>query len=267
MQIKTIVTALVLPLLFQTGAARRHGHARHRFRSLIPATGSTSAQNATVTPVASFKCPDAGVSSPGPSDPVITIINKDSIEHTYIVERGSNSGPGAWEGGPVKVPAGGTVNFYPGAGFIGALTGPNGGGTRFEPNFAEGTTWYDADMEMGMSDATFGPTESSDPEKITGEKDCVGKANRAWSKLDPSSQKALLDSGYLEGTVGGSLKSVQMDKAAPQCVIDFLQQTAAFNAYITHGSVGGVDATLSDAIANTHTKSVQSNKFTLISYK
>ncbi|KAI9837686.1 MAG: hypothetical protein M1837_002701 [Sclerophora amabilis] len=213
----------------------------------------------------------AGVPHHAPEDPVVSLVNKGNEPRVVVVETSAGVPSTAYHGDPISVPGQQTVDFYPGAGFIGALTGADGTGTRHEINFADNqVTWYNSDMEMGMCDSTLGPT-SGEPQNngqpsLAGEANRADKANQAWGSVDPQTQQNLLDSGYIDGTVGGSVTGVRMDKQAPQAVIDFLQVTANFNAYVTHGSVGGSDKTNADKIANQQTRNVGTNKMTITMY-
>lgn len=140
--------------------------------------------------------------------------------------------------------------------FNGALTAWIGStrGARYEVNFAAtpGSTWYDADYQLGMSDGTLGPSDnrklSNGNPSQTGEPDCLAKANAAWPST--TNQAALLAyPDYLQQGANGQLSYVYCDTNAPQEVIDFFQVTADFDAYIDAGSVAGVTPSAADALA------------------
>jgi 6,7-dimethyl-8-ribityllumazine synthase len=57
-----------------------------------------------------------------------------------------------------------------------------------------------------------------------------------------------------------------MNNQAPRVVVDFLQLTAKFNAYITPGSVRVGDTTKADAVANLQVKNTKTNKMTITHY-
>ena len=200
-------------------------------------------------------------------DPVITIINTSSQDKAYDVETSAAAPASAFQSCTrcITVAAKQTVKFHPGP-FIGALTANHHTGTRHEFNFVTdpGSTWYDDDMEYGMSDETLGPSDHSSP--IRGERDTLGKANAAWSHTDSAKKKALLDSGYFAGS-NGKLTMVRMDKSAPELVVDWLQMDADFNAYIGAGSVAGKVPTEVDRKADKHTTFCKTNKMTITVYK
>ncbi|KAL8662482.1 MAG: hypothetical protein Q9168_008247, partial [Polycauliona sp. 1 TL-2023] len=134
--------------------------------------------------------------------------------------------------------------FYPPDGWNGAIsdyTGANGDGTRFEINFTLfptlSQTWYDADMEFGISSATVGPTDYrktlDQRDSLKGEGDPLGKANAAWK----AGHRLWGFEKYITPSKDGSwLVNVYMDKDAPFAVQWFFQMTAGFNAYINHGA-------------------------------
>ena len=221
---------------------------------------------------------DQGVTNFGDSDPQITFHNTAGVDRVYIVEGNADNPSTAYGAGKsplptITVPAGSTVNFHPGVGFIGAFSGNGGNGTRHEVNFRDpSTTWYNADMQFGMSNSTFGTTDNSKRidggEALTGEQDCLAKANSAWSSLDQATQEALLNSGFLQGTSGanGVLTSVSMGPAAPAAVVNFYQMTAEFNSYIDAGSVAGTSTSAVAAAADKMSLSVATNKLTVTAY-
>lgn len=57
-----------------------------------------------------------------------------------------------------------------------------------------------------------------------------------------------------------------MNKQAPRVVVEFLQLTAKFNAYITPGSVRVGDTTKADAVANLQVRNTETNKMTITHY-
>ncbi|TKA58693.1 hypothetical protein B0A49_12491 [Cryomyces minteri] len=237
-------------------------------------TVASSSSAASALPTAGS---DVGVSGYSSSDPVITIINKGTTDRTFNVETSSSCPPSVYQGGHFTVGAGQTTNFHPGASWIGAISDKAGKGTRFEPNFGSaGVTWYDADMEIGMSDAVIAPVDGSGP--LAGEKDTLSTANAVWSSVDSATKSTLLSSGYIFGSTN-SLTSVYMDTgakktAAGATAINFLQVTAKFNAYVTCGSVGGtdvmvlngVDLTKANQIADTMSKRATSQHMVLTVY-
>ncbi|KAL2352722.1 hypothetical protein BJ546DRAFT_1064061 [Cryomyces antarcticus] len=220
---------------------------------------------------------DVGVSGYSSSDPIITIINKGTTDRTFNVETSSSCPSSVYQGGHFTVGAGQTTNFHPGASWIGAISDKAGKGTRFEPNFGSaGVTWYDADMEIGMSNAVLTPVDGSGP--LAGEKDTLSTANAVWSNVDSATKSTLLSSGYISGSTN-SLTSVYMDTGAKKTTagttaINFLQVTAKFNAYVTCGSVGGtdvlvlngVDLTKANQIADTMSKMATSQHMVLTVY-
>ncbi|KAI9761952.1 MAG: hypothetical protein M4579_000735 [Chaenotheca gracillima] len=212
-----------------------------------------------------------GVSETAPEDPCIRLVNTGSDTDIWVVETSSDVPATAYHGDPITVGAGQSVHFYPGKGFIGALTGTSGTGTRLEVNFGTADlTWYNADMEMGMDDSTLGPTslqaQANGNPSLAGEPNCLAKANAAWHSVNRATRKALLATGYFQGSVGGILTSLHINKQAPASVVRFLQITAQFNAYVAHGSVDGIDGTQADAVADKQTRSVSTNKLTITKY-
>lgn len=217
---------------------------------------------------------DQGVLNWSPDDPVITIINTSSKNKAYDVETSSVAGPSAFHSctGCITVGAGKTVKFHPGP-WNGALTANNHKGTRHEFNFMspQGTTWFDDDMESGMSDETLGPSDNrkkigSSESAVTGEQDTLAKANAAWSSTDPGKKQALLNTGYLAGDKN-RLTMVRMDKQAPSLVVDWLQIDADFNAYIGPGSVEGKTPSEADKIADKKSTFLETNKMTITVYE
>ncbi|KAL9596922.1 MAG: hypothetical protein Q9219_005485 [cf. Caloplaca sp. 3 TL-2023] len=166
---------------------------------------------------------------------------------------GSSSLPG------ISVPAHGTQTFHPSPGWNGALTPlvtqnqkNNIPGTRLEINFApDGRTWYDADMELGMSGATLGPinhkrrlgapTSSSSSSSLAGEPDPLAKANEAWLRSAKRSELLKYPKYIAADKDGKKLLSVYCDKDAPAVVREFFQLEAGFLAYLGPGSVEGMN--------------------------
>ncbi|MCJ1465353.1 hypothetical protein MMC07_003971 [Pseudocyphellaria aurata] len=217
---------------------------------------------------------DQGVSNWSPGDPVITFVNTSTKNKAYDVETSSVAGPSAFKScsGCITVGAGKTVIFHPGP-WNGALTANHHQGTRHELNFLSppGTTWYDDDMEYGMSDETLGPSDhrkkiGSSESAVSGEPDTLAKANAAWSHTDPGKKQALLNTGYLAGDMN-RLTKVRMDKQAPGLVVDWLQIDADFNAYIGPGSVAGKSPSQADKIADKKSTFVETNKMTITIYE
>ena len=209
---------------------------------------------------------DQGVSNWSPGDPVVTIINTSSQDKTYDVETDSAAPQSAFQScaGCITVGAGQTVNFHPGP-FNRALTANHHTGTRHELNFVSqpGSSWYDDDMQYGMSDETLGPSDNSG--RTCGEQDTLAKANAAWSHTDSGKQQTLLDSGYFAGD-NQKLTMVRMDGSAPQLVVDWLQVDADFNAYIGAGSVLGKESTAVDSVSDKQTAFCGMNKMTITVY-
>lgn len=224
-----------------------------------------------------------GVPNPSPGSPVINLINTSPTEtHVYKVEGNADNPPTAYGAGQGGLPAatvlpGQTVKFNLGQGFTGALTAKNGEGSRFEVNFRGASagdykTWYNSDMQFGMSDTTLGPTHGdkqiNGKPSLAGEQDCLAKANSAWPSVDVATQQALLDTGYLEGTTGakGVLTSVHMDKQADESVVDFFQNTAQFNSYVHSGSVAGKSGGTTAAAADSFSWSIKTKEMDLTGY-
>ena len=218
---------------------------------------------------------DVGVPGPwGPNDPTITVVNAAKDPQTYDVAVSAGVPATAFKGctACIKVPAGATVKFHAGVGFNGAITNSKGG-TRHEINCGDpAVTWYDDDMEYGMSDATLGPSDNKPTTdgrpSLLGEQDVLAKANAGWKTInnDAATQKTLLATGYLTGTVGGPLTKVKMDIHAPLPVIAFYQLTAQFNAYIGHGSVANLPPDITTAAADKQTHVVATHQMTITEY-
>ena len=215
---------------------------------------------------------DQGVSKWSSADPVITIINNSAKDSVFDVETAGGLGPSVFKSCQqcIKVKAGQTIAFHPGLGFNGALTRNNHQGSRHEINFEPGITWYDVDMEKGMSDETLGPTDvhmktNKGGNPISGETNTLAKANAAWKKAHAQTKQALLRTGYLEGNEQ-RLARVRMDEGAPASVIDWLQLDADFNAYVSCGSVSGKPSTPASRKADTKPLDVATNKMTITLY-
>ena len=147
----------------------------------------------------------------------------------------------------LKVNAGQKLTINPSPDFNGAITAITKGirGGRYEINFEAmpGSTWYDVDFQLGMSDGTLGPTShqplTNGQASLSGEQDCLAKANAAWPSTTNKAD-LLANPDYLKQGPDGKLTYVYMDENAPQVVIDFFQVQADFTAYIDAGSVAGV---------------------------
>ena len=159
---------------------------------------------------------------------------------TICGDRPEIRGPG------VQVNAGQTTNFYPSAGWTGAISDYTNAGTtgsRYEINFSAkpGGTWFDVDMEFGITSGTLGPTNqqplSNGKSSLAGEPDPLGKANAAWK----AGNKLWGMSKYLTPSQDFSrLVNVYMDKEAPESVRESFQLKALFAAFMHPGSVQGV---------------------------
>ncbi|KAI4206004.1 MAG: hypothetical protein LQ348_001125 [Seirophora lacunosa] len=224
-----------------------------------------------------------GVSNYSPGDPLVNIVNTSPTKtHVYKLEGNADNPPSAYGAGSgflpmVTVLPGQTVHFQLGKGFIGAITALSGAGTRFEVNFrgdspGDYKTWYNSDMEFGMSDTTMGPANGDKQinglDSLAGEQDCLAKANSAWASLDEAAQQQLLDTGYLEGSIGtnGALTAVHMDKQAGDSVVEFFQNIAEMNAYVNPGSVLGKPTSRTAAAANLFSWSVETKELTITGY-
>ena len=143
-------------------------------------------------------------------------------------------------------------------------------GTRHEVNFRGSPTWYNADMEYGMSNSTLGPTDGSmridGGDALAGEQDCLAKANAAWGDVDENTKAALLSTPYINGTSEGNLTAVSMGHSAPLKVVEFFQMTAEFNSYVCAGSVAGLSSNDLAKAADKFTYSVTTNKMTITTY-
>ncbi|KAL8838156.1 MAG: hypothetical protein Q9176_005239 [Flavoplaca citrina] len=159
---------------------------------------------------------------------------------TICGDRPDIRGPGIW------VNPGQTTNFYPSARWTGAIsdyTNAGTAGSRYEINFSAlpGGTWFDVDMEFGITSSTLGPTNhkplSNGKPSLTGEPDPLGKANAAWK----AGNRLYGMSKYITPSQDFSrLVNVYMDKEAPEAVREFFQLRALFAAFMHPGSVQGV---------------------------
>ncbi|KAL8794516.1 MAG: hypothetical protein Q9182_007621 [Xanthomendoza sp. 2 TL-2023] len=186
------------------------------------------------------------------ADPTLTIHNTKTRVICLKVETGAGYFPTSTVcgGAPgIKLAPMKTSTFHPSNDWIGAITPmfKSGPGTRFEINFSQpDSTWYNADMEMGMSGGTLGPSDNrkrpNGLPSLAGEQDPLAKANAAWAHV---SDKAAFAGKYPQYMAMSSnqarLTRVYMDKKAPREVAIFFQLTAKFNAYITAGSIEGVE--------------------------
>ncbi|KAI4123715.1 MAG: hypothetical protein LQ338_005133 [Usnochroma carphineum] len=224
-----------------------------------------------------------GVSNYSPGDPLVNIKNTSPTEtHVYKVEGNGDNPSTAYGAGAGSLPMatvlpGQTVQFQVGEGFIGAFTGDSGTGTRFEVNFrgdspGDYKTWYNSDMQFGMSNTTLGPAQGdkqiNGDDSLAGEQDCLAKANSAWGSVDEATQHQLLDTGYLEGSTGdnGALTAVHMDKQADGSVVEFFQNVAQMNSYVDPGSVAGKPTGRTSAAANEFSWSVTTKELTITGY-
>lgn len=154
----------------------------------------------------------------------------------------------------------GQITVIPLSSFVGALTAWIDGirGARYEINFdsKDGSTWYDVDYQLGMSDTTFGPldgrlTARGEP-SLAGEPDTLAKANAAWSQTENKAD--LIEHPYfVQQGPDGKLNHVYCDAGAPDEVIHFFQVTAQFTAYVHCGSVPGVTPKDPEAAARADT--------------
>lgn len=196
---------------------------------------------------------DIGVPGPwAPNDPLVNIYNTGKANVCYKVEFSAGEFPTTTtcESSPgFMVKGGESVALHTGAGFNGGLTAMTDGvkGARHEINFSTaGSTWYDVDYQLGMSDSTLGPTDHR-PRRVggrtlpsvSGEQDTLAKANVAWPS---AADKAglLQHADYIRQGPDGRLTHVYMDGGAPEDVAEFFQLTAGFEAYVGAGSVKGV---------------------------
>ncbi|KAL8684933.1 MAG: hypothetical protein Q9224_006057 [Gallowayella concinna] len=149
----------------------------------------------------------------------------------------------------IKVARMKTFTFSPSNDWVGAITPifKGGPGTRFEINYSQPDgTWYNADMELGMSGGTLSPSDNrkrpNGLPSLAGEQDPLAKANAAWEHVSDKAAFVGKFNRYMAVSKDQKrLERVYMDKNAPNEVAVFFQLTANFNAYITSGSVHGVE--------------------------
>ncbi|KAI4101862.1 MAG: hypothetical protein L6R37_004737 [Teloschistes peruensis] len=181
------------------------------------------------------------------ANPVITIHNTNTYTLCLKVETSGGSftttticgdAPGI-NVAPMKI-----SNFYPSDNWNGAITPVRDHvvGTRFEINFSQsGMTWYDVDMEMGMSGGTLGPSDNrkrgNGESSLAGEQDPLAKADDAWAHT-VNQGELLAYPNYITAS-NGHLTHVYMDKQAPESVQAFFQLGADFKAYMGPGSQAG----------------------------
>lgn len=191
-------------------------------------------------------------------------------------------------GSGFTVPSRGNIEFCPGAGFIGAVTAFRAGGkrgSRVEFNFADSLnqTFYDVDYEMGMDSCTVGP-RSGRPRmldggarqlaSLAGEKDCLGRVNEAFQRLDEAGKVALLQADvegqWLRVDGEGNVGEVGMDKSAPGGWVRFLQMEVGLRGYVSSGSVAGEGVAGEEAsvrkVADGFTWSVEERQMELTAY-
>ncbi|KAL8636069.1 MAG: hypothetical protein Q9228_006498 [Teloschistes exilis] len=181
------------------------------------------------------------------ANPVITIHNTNTYPLCLKVETSGGSftttticgGAPGINVAPMKI-----SNFYPSDNWNGAITPVRDHvvGTRFEINFSQsGMTWYDADMEMGMSGGTLGPSDNrkrgNGEPSLAGEQDPLAKADAAWAHT-VNQGELLAYPNYITAS-NGHLTHVYMDKQAPESVQAFFQLGADFKAYMGPGSQAG----------------------------
>ncbi|KAL8930456.1 MAG: hypothetical protein Q9208_000640 [Pyrenodesmia sp. 3 TL-2023] len=149
----------------------------------------------------------------------------------------------------ISVPAFASSTFWPTPGWSGALTLINNGlvGSRFEFTFIEpnglataGHTFYDVDMELGISAGTMGPSDhrvrtDGFSQSLAGEANPLDKANQAWLR-SPNRWELLRYPKYIVADKGNRLVWVNNDKDSPRLVKAFFQLEANFNAYTNPGS-------------------------------
>ncbi|KAL9636760.1 MAG: hypothetical protein Q9204_002133 [Flavoplaca sp. TL-2023a] len=164
---------------------------------------------------------------------------------TMCGDRPEIRGPGIW------VSPGQTTNFYPTDGWNGAISDYTNAGTpgsRYEINFSvkPWETWFDVDMERGITSGTLGPTDgrrqSNGNPSLAGEVDPLAKANAAWMLgSNNGNYKVMGLSKYITPSQDFSrLVNVYMDLNAPPEVRKFFQLKAKFAAFMFPGSVMGV---------------------------
>ncbi|KAK4693245.1 hypothetical protein P7C71_g4115, partial [Lecanoromycetidae sp. Uapishka_2] len=218
--------------------------------------------------------------------PSIKVINKSGANICYVVEISNGNIPGAKNcpGGMIGhlVEKNRFLVLHPSDKFNGAITGWSTDGkkvrgARHELNFLDPRTpgvWYDVDHEFAMSDSTLGPADGRPrivlgrkTNSLAGEKDCLAKANGAWTKLVKEAKDELLKHpNYVKADGRGKLVHVRMDQKAPWVVRDFFQRRAEFNAYETHGSVQGQKPSGLDSLADQQTYFLNTADMVLTAY-
>ncbi|MCJ1230140.1 hypothetical protein MMC12_006811 [Toensbergia leucococca] len=209
------------------------------------------------------------------SGPYVTLDNSEgSIDQIFYVE------PSGGAASSISVAKGQTGCYSATAGNSPAIScnynsGAGTRGTRFEFTFkSQGTTVYNADIEMGISKATMTPTDTSletidKRPSLVGEPDPVAHANQFWSSVSSADQTAMTSTGQIVAS-GGQITAINIHKQAdgspaPQSVINFLQLTCNFNTYVATGAIAGVTPTAaqnaSDSNANTHVMTIATNEF------
>ena len=181
--------------------------------------------------------------------------------------------------GDIVVPPNTVYVWCPGTHWAGAI-GHRGlnNGTRHELNFeTPDTTWYNSDLEYGISNSMMKPAVVGDylDDKNTitamvGTMDYLTTLNDAWSiyngsipalDLSPTKEQ-LLSTKYLYGNADGSLTFATTDEEIREStsihVAAFFQVNLL--AYVTHGSWLGVDQTKVDALANHAVRTVSGNQ-------
>ncbi|KAL8679989.1 MAG: hypothetical protein Q9224_006985 [Gallowayella concinna] len=184
------------------------------------------------------------------SAPEIKIVNQEPRTVCLKVETGGGSFPTTTTCGGlpgINVAAGSTALFHPSQQWSGALTPitrTGALGTRIELNYMTGQTWYNADMEHGMSGVTIGPSDGRPgPDgrpSLMGELDPLAKANAAWAREKDWGYKSLLWQSSQHIRVSDDkmrLTYVYMNDYAPPWVREFFQLKAQFNAYLHPGTV------------------------------
>lgn len=209
------------------------------------------------------------------SNAMVTIINNSSSPRTFKIEASMSNPTGTYGSGngeipSINVPAGGTQDLPVGSGWSGAISDNDGEGTRFEFTMDgwNGMSWYNTDFQFGMSNAIVNPANgvkrADGGSPVTaGETNYLATAQAGWGELDAAHQQELLDTKYVDGTVGGALTSVHMDFNAPYCLVHFLQAVAKVCAYVNPGSIAGMPIEPDAARANQFSWSAQTNQFVI----
>lgn len=149
----------------------------------------------------------------------------------------------------ISIPAFASSTFWPAPGWAGALTIITNGlvGSRYEFSFIEpnglptaGHTFYDVDMELGISAGTMGPSDhrvltDGFSQSLAGEANPLAKANEAWLR-SPNRWELLRYPKYIVADKGSRLVWVNNDKDSPTLVKAFFQLEANFNAYTNPGT-------------------------------